>query len=84
MTSEQIELDIRAAQIEMLTKERDRLLVDLEFSQGALRVADSELVKAKVKLSDILWGLSGIQLAEVKFEKAKGKGWRFIRGERDE
>jgi len=83
MTNEQIELDIRAAQIEMLTTERDRLLVDLEFSQGALRAADSELVKAKVKLSDVLWGLSNINLAEVKFEQAKGKAWHFIRGERE-
>ena len=74
MTKDQIELDIREQQIIQLTQ-------DWECSQADLRAANSELVKAKVHISNILWGLSNISLAEVKFEKAKGKAWMFIRGE---
>jgi len=49
----------------------------------ALREADSRAVKAKALLSALLWSLADIELAKVKFEKARGKAWRHIRGEDD-
>jgi len=46
-----------------------------------LQEADSRAVKAKVLLSNLLWSLADIELSKVKFEQAKGKAWRHIRGE---
>jgi len=73
LTKEQIELDIRAEQINQLT-------VELETSREALREAVSELVEVKVLLGDVLWGLADIELAKVKFEQKKGKAWHYLRG----